>query len=100
MQDIHSLSILICVKGGQFTFESRCFCLYKVMGQKCSVKENENFKRCKDVLEEVEMFYLCDMFSYFGEVSEVVNARIGSAWKKLKSWLALSLLCSSMVSQS
>ena len=46
------------------------------------------------------MFYICDMFSYFGEVSEVVNARIGSAWKKLKSWLALSLLCSSMVSQS
>ena len=30
------------------------------------------------------MFYICNMFSYFGEVSEVVNARIGSAWKKLK----------------
>ena len=37
------------------------------------------------------MFYLCDTFSCFGEVSEVVSARIGSASKKLRSWLALSL---------
>ena len=30
------------------------------------------------------MFYLGDMFSSYGGVSEAVSARIGSAWKKFR----------------
>ena len=30
------------------------------------------------------IFYLGDMISCYGEVSEVVSARIGSSWKKFR----------------
>ena len=37
----------------------------------------------EDVLEEVEKFcYLVDMISCYGESSQAVSAKIGSAWKK------------------
>ena len=62
------------------------------LGHNCSVKEKVEFERCfksrrclnEDVLEEVEKFYLGDMFSSHGGVSEAVSARIGSAWKKFR----------------
>ena len=51
----------------------------------CSVVEKLEFKTGEDVLEEVEKFcYLGDMISCFGGASEVVSARIGSAWKKFR----------------
>ena len=51
----------------------------------CSVVEKLEFKTGEDVLEEVEKFcYLGDMISCFGEASEAVSARIGSAWKKFR----------------
>ena len=54
-------------------------------GHNCSVKENLEFKRGEDVLEEVEKFcYLGGMISCYGGAFEVVSARIGSAWKKFR----------------
>ena len=42
------------------------------LGRNCSVEEKLEFKRCEDVLEEVEKFcYLGDMISCFGGTSEV-----------------------------
>ena len=39
----------------------------------------------EDVLEEVQKFYyLGVMISCYGEASEPVNAKIGSAWKKFR----------------
>ena len=53
------------------------------IGHNCLVEEKLEFKRGKDVLEEVEKFcYLGDMISCYGGASEAVSARIGSAWKK------------------
>ena len=50
------------------------------LGHSCSVEEKLDFKRDEDVLEEVEKFsYLGDMISCYGEASEAVSARIGSA---------------------
>ena len=48
----------------------------------CLVEEKLEFKRDKDVLEEVEKFYyLHDMISFYGRACEAVRSRIGSAWK-------------------
>ena len=53
------------------------------LGHNCSLEEKLEFKRDKDVLEEVEKFcYLGDMVSCYGGASEAVSARIGSVWKK------------------
>ena len=53
------------------------------LGHNCSVKEKLDFKSSEDVLEEVEEFcYLGDTISCYGEASEAVSARIGSAWIK------------------
>ena len=49
---------------------------------KCSVEEKLEFKRCEDVLEEVEkLSYQYDMISCYGRTSEKVCARIFSSWK-------------------
>ena len=49
-----------------------------------SVEENLEFKRDKDVLEEVKKFsYLGYMISCYGGASEAESARTGSARKKL-----------------
>ena len=54
-------------------------------GHNCSVYEKLGFKRGEDVLEEVEKFcYQVDMISCYVGTSEVVSARIGSAWKKCR----------------
>ena len=53
------------------------------LGHNCSVEDKLEFKRGEDVLEEVEKFcYLGDMISCYGGASEVVSAKIDSAWKK------------------
>ena len=55
------------------------------LGHNCSVEEKVEFKRSKNVLEEVEKFcYLGDMIICYGEASEAVSPRIGSAWKKFR----------------
>ena len=60
------------------------------LGHNRSVEKLE-FKRDEDVLEEVKKFcYLGDMISCYGEASEAVSARIGSARKKFRElnvWL-------------
>ena len=49
------------------------------LGHNCSIEEKSEFKRCEDVLKEVEKYcYLGDMISCYGGASEVVSARIGS----------------------
>ena len=51
----------------------------------CSVEEKLEFKRCEDVLEEVEKFcYLGDMISCYCGASEAVSTRIGIAWNKFR----------------
>ena len=55
------------------------------LGDNCSVEENLEFKMTEDVLEEVEKFcYLDNMICCYGGASEVVSARIGTAWKKFR----------------
>ena len=55
------------------------------LGHYCSVKEKAEFKKGGDILEELEKFcYFGDMFSSYGEASEVVKARSGSPWKKFR----------------
>ena len=55
------------------------------LGHNYSVEEKLEFKRSKDVLDEVEKFcYQGNMISYYGGASEEVSARIGSAWKKFR----------------
>ena len=51
------------------------------LSHNCSVKEKVEFKRGKDVLEEIEKLYLGDMFSSYEGASETVSARIGSVWE-------------------
>ena len=54
-----------------------CLCL------NCLVEEKLDFKKNEDDLEEVEKFCcLGNMISCFGETSEAVSPKIGSAWKK------------------
>ena len=55
------------------------------LGDSCSVKEKLEFKRDKDVLQEVEkLCYLGDMISCYSGRPEAVSARIDSVWKKFK----------------
>ena len=54
------------------------------LSHNCSVEEKLEFKRGEDLLEEMDFFYLVDMISSYGVASEVVSARIGSAWKKVR----------------
>ena len=54
------------------------------LSHNCSVEEKLEFKRGEDLLEEMDFFYLGDMISSYGVASEVVSARIGSAWKKVR----------------
>ena len=55
------------------------------LGHNCSVEEKLEFKRGENVLEEVEKFcYLGDIISCYGGASEVVSARTGSTWKKIR----------------
>ena len=59
------------------------------LGHNCSIEEKLEFKRGDDVFKEVEkLFYLGDMTSY-GGASEVVSARIGSAWKKFRELIGV-----------
>ena len=51
------------------------------LSHNCSVKEKVEFKRGKDVSEEIEKLYLGDMFSSYDGASETVSARIGSVWE-------------------
>ena len=52
------------------------------LGRNCSVEKKLEFKRGKDVLQEVEKFcYVGDMISCYGGASEGVSSRIISAWK-------------------
>ena len=51
----------------------------------CTIEEKLEFKRGKDVLEEVDKFCcLGDMMSCYVGASEAVSARIGSVWKKFR----------------
>ena len=55
------------------------------LGRNCSVEKKLEFKRGKDVLQEVEKFcYVGDMISCYGGASEGVSSRIISAWKKFR----------------
>ena len=55
------------------------------LGHNCSIEERLEFKRGEDVLEEVEKFcYLGDIISCYGGASKALNAKIGSAWKKIR----------------
>ena len=48
------------------------------LNQNCSAEENFEIKRIEDVSEEVEkFFYLSDIISCYGGVSEAVSAKIG-----------------------
>ena len=56
-----------------------------VIGHHSSVEKKLDFKRGKEVLEEVEKFYyLDDLVSCYGGASEIVSAKIGIAWKKFR----------------
>ena len=56
-----------------------------VIGHHCSVEKKLDFKRGKEVLEEVEKFYyLDDLISCYGGASETVSAKTGIAWKKFR----------------
>ena len=62
------------------------------LGHNCSVGEKFEFKRGKDVLEELEKFcYLGDMINCYGGASEAVSARTGSAWKKFRELSAVQV---------
>ena len=51
----------------------------------CTIEEKLEFKRGKNVLEEVDKFCcLGDMMSCYVGASEAVSARIGSVWKKFR----------------
>ena len=51
----------------------------------CSVKEKVEFKREKNVLEEVGKFcYPGDISSLYGGASDMVSARKVSSWKKAR----------------
>ena len=55
------------------------------LGHNCSVEEKLEFKRCEDVLEEVEKFcYLSDMISCYCGASEAVSTRIDIVWNKFR----------------
>ena len=55
------------------------------LAHNCSVEKQLEIKRGEDVLEEVEKFcFLGDMISCYGDVSEAVSTRTGSAWKKFR----------------
>ena len=67
---------------GQVSLVSCCdvFVYRTCLDDHCSVEEKLEFKRDKDVLEEVEKFcYEGDMVSCYGGASETMSARIGSA---------------------
>ena len=50
------------------------------LDQNCLVREKLEFKKGEDVLQEGEKFcYLGDMINYYGQASDAVSARIGSA---------------------
>ena len=55
------------------------------LGHNYSVDEKFEFKRCEDVLEEVEKFcYLVDMISCYGGASDAASARIDSVWERFR----------------
>ena len=69
------------VKGGFIVVVLMCLgrWVYYHVGMSLSVE----YVLDEDVLEEVEKFcYLVDMISCYGESSQAVSAKIGSAWKK------------------